>query len=111
VLHINAEGLVVEGGRPARLDGPGRPSSFMLCGRASKSSRGNQFRTAESSSYSSRVNRKEAAAMFSSRCCVEVVHGMDSMMGDRWSSHRRLEGYPGIRRVQSALQVSTTVPR
>src|SRR2546429_2486110 len=37
----------------------------------------------ESSSYSRSDRRREAAATFSSRCSIEEVPGMGSMMGDR----------------------------
>ena len=39
-----------------------------------------------SSRFSSSVNRKEAACTFSSRCSIEEVPGIGSMMGDRLSS-------------------------
>ncbi len=40
-----------------------------------------------SSRYSSSVNCNDAACTFSSRCAIEEVPGMGSIIGDRFSNH------------------------
>src|SRR6202140_3509537 len=66
------------------------PKNFLFTQKQVESPQDNFFHrdatnsgTPESFSYSSSVKRREAAATFCSRCSIEEVPGMGSMLGDR----------------------------